>query len=67
MKYPREIFGSASSVSRHLACLGDLVASPAAREETEVLLLLPRLIAELPEPYRRVIVLRIFHDQLLDS
>jgi RNA polymerase sigma-B factor len=43
-------------------CLGDLVASPAAREETEDLLLLPRLIAELPEPDRTVIVLRFFHD-----
>ena len=43
-------------------CLGDLVASPAAREETEDLLLLPRLIAELPEPDRTVIVLRFFEN-----
>jgi RNA polymerase sigma-B factor len=43
-------------------CLGDLVASPAAREEAEDLLLLPRLIAELPERERVVIVLRFFHD-----
>jgi RNA polymerase sigma-B factor len=44
------------------SCLGDLVASPAAREETEDLLLLPTLVAELPEPDRTVIVLRFFHD-----
>jgi RNA polymerase sigma-B factor len=43
-------------------CLGDLVASPAAREEAEDLLLVPRLIAALPELDRRVIVLRFFHD-----
>jgi RNA polymerase sigma-B factor len=44
------------------SCLGDLVASPAAREETEDLLLLPTLVAELPEPDRTVIVLRFFYD-----
>jgi RNA polymerase sigma-B factor len=38
------------------------VASPAAREETEDLLLLPTLVAELPEPDRTVIVLRFFYD-----
>jgi RNA polymerase sigma-B factor len=43
-------------------CLGDLVAAPAAREETEDLVLLPSLVAALPEPDRTVIVLRFFHD-----
>jgi hypothetical protein len=38
------------------------VASPAAREETEDLLLPPTLVAELPEPDRTVIVLRFFYD-----
>src|SRR5215207_7505660 len=49
------------------SCLGDLVAAPAAREETEDLLLLPRLVAELPEPDRTVIVLRFFHDLSQDE
>jgi RNA polymerase sigma-B factor len=48
-------------------CLGDLMAAPAAREETEDLLLLPRLVAELPEPDRTVIVLRFFHDLSQDE
>jgi RNA polymerase sigma-B factor len=43
-------------------CLGDLVAAPAVREEAEDLLLLPRLVAALPEPDHTVIVLRFFHD-----
>ena len=34
-------------------CLGDLLAAPAAREEAEDLLLLPRLVAALPEPTAR--------------
>jgi RNA polymerase sigma-B factor len=38
------------------------VASPGARDEAEDLLLVPRLIAELPEPDRTVIVLRFFND-----
>src|SRR5215207_7493472 len=43
-------------------CLGDLLAAPAAREEAEDLLLLPRLVAALPEPDRTVIILRFFAD-----
>jgi RNA polymerase sigma-B factor len=43
-------------------CLGDLVASPGGREETEDLLVLPRLVAALPQPDRTVIVLRFFQD-----
>jgi RNA polymerase sigma-B factor len=43
-------------------CLGDLVAAPVSREDAEDLLLLPRLVAALPEPDRTVIVLRFFHD-----
>jgi len=43
-------------------CLGDLLAAPAAREEAEDLLLLPRLVAALPEPDRTVIILRFFVD-----
>jgi RNA polymerase sigma-B factor len=42
--------------------LGDLVAAPGPREESEDLLALPRLIAALPELDRRVIILRFFHD-----
>jgi RNA polymerase sigma-B factor len=49
------------------SCLGDLVAAPAPREETEDLLLLPRLVAALPEPDRTVIVLRFFHDLSQDE
>ena len=48
-------------------CLGDLVAAPVAHEEAEDLLLLPRLVAELPEPDRTVIVLRFFHDLSQDE
>jgi len=43
-------------------CLSDLVAAPGPREEPEDLLVLPQLIAALPELDRRVIVLRFFHD-----
>ena len=49
------------------SCLGDLVAAPAPREESEDLLLRPRLVAELPEPDRTVIVLRFFHDLSQDE
>jgi RNA polymerase sigma-B factor len=49
------------------SCLGDLVAAPAPREETEDLLLQPRLVAELPELDRTVIVLRFFHDLSQDE
>jgi RNA polymerase sigma-B factor len=43
-------------------CVGDLVATPAPREEPENLLILPELVAALPELERQVIVLRYFHD-----
>jgi len=43
-------------------CLGDLVASPAVGEEAEDLLLLPVLVATLPNLERQVVVLRFFHD-----
>ena len=42
--------------------LGDLLAAPGAREELEDLLVLPRLVAELPELEREVIILRFFQD-----
>jgi RNA polymerase sigma-B factor len=42
--------------------LGDLVAAPAAREEPEDLLVLPDLVARLPELEREVIVLRFFQE-----
>ena len=42
--------------------LGDLLAAPGPSEEPEDLLVLPRLIAALPERERTVIVLRFFHD-----
>jgi RNA polymerase sigma-B factor len=42
--------------------LGDLVAAPGAREESEDLLALPGLVAALPEREREVIVLRFFQD-----
>jgi RNA polymerase sigma-B factor len=48
-------------------CLGDLVAAPVAQEEAEDLLLLPRLVAALPEPDRTVIVLRFFADLTQDE
>ena len=48
-------------------CLGDLLAAPAAREEAEDLLLLPRLVAALPEPDRTVIILRFFADLTQDE
>ena len=43
-------------------CLGDLAAAPGPREEPEDLLVLPELVAALPEVERQVIVLRFFHD-----
>jgi RNA polymerase sigma factor (sigma-70 family) len=42
--------------------LGDLVAAPAAREEPEDLLALPRMVAALPQLEREVIVLRFFQE-----
>jgi RNA polymerase sigma-B factor len=42
--------------------LGDLVAAPGPREEPEDLLILPGLIAALPNLEREVIALRFFHD-----
>ena len=42
--------------------LGELVAAPTAREEPEDLLVLPGLVAGLPELEREVIVLRFFQD-----
>jgi RNA polymerase sigma-B factor len=42
--------------------MGDRLAAPAAREETEDLLLLPVLVAGLPDLERQVVVLRFFHD-----
>jgi RNA polymerase sigma-B factor len=42
--------------------LGDLLAAPGADEEPEDLLALTRLVAELPELERTVIVLRFFQD-----
>jgi RNA polymerase sigma-B factor len=42
--------------------LGDLVAAPEPREEPEDLLVLPGLVAALPELEREVIVLRFFQD-----
>jgi RNA polymerase sigma-B factor len=44
------------------ACLGDLLAAPGPRDEPEDLLTLTRLIAELPELERTVIVLRFFQE-----
>jgi RNA polymerase sigma-B factor len=42
--------------------LGDLVTAPAAKEEPEDLLVLPALVARLPQLEREVIVLRFFQD-----
>ena len=42
--------------------LGDLMATPGAREEPEDLLALPGLVSTLPELEREVIVLRFFQD-----
>jgi hypothetical protein len=42
--------------------LGDLMATPGAREEPEDLLALPGLVSALPELEREVIVLRFFQD-----
>jgi RNA polymerase sigma-B factor len=42
--------------------LGDLVAASGPREEPEDLLVLPGLVAALPDLEREVIVLRFFHD-----
>jgi RNA polymerase sigma-B factor len=42
--------------------LGDLMAAPEAREEPEVLLVLPGLVSVLPELEHEVIVLRFFQD-----
>jgi RNA polymerase sigma-B factor len=42
--------------------VGDRLAAPAAREEAEDLLLLPVLVAALPDLERQVVVLRFFHD-----
>jgi RNA polymerase sigma-B factor len=44
------------------ASLGDLVVAPGPWEEPEDLLVLPELVAALPELERQVIVLRFFHD-----
>jgi RNA polymerase sigma-B factor len=43
-------------------CLGDLLAAPGPRDEPEDLLALTRLVAELPELERTVIVLRFFQE-----
>jgi RNA polymerase sigma-B factor len=43
-------------------CLGDLLAAPGPREEPEDLLALSRLIADLPELERTVVVLRFFQE-----
>jgi RNA polymerase sigma-B factor len=42
--------------------VGDRLAAPAAREESEDLLLLPVLVAALPDREREVVVLRFFED-----
>jgi RNA polymerase sigma-B factor len=42
--------------------LGELVAAPAAREEPEDLLVLPHMVAALPQLEREVIMLRFFQD-----
>jgi len=42
--------------------LGDLVAAPAAREEPEDLLVLPGMVAALPQLEREVITLRFFQE-----
>jgi RNA polymerase sigma-B factor len=42
--------------------LGDLLAAPAAREEPEDLLVLPRMVAALPQLEREVILLRFFQE-----
>ena len=44
------------------ASLGDLVAAPEPSEEPENLMVLPDLVAALPELERQVIELRFFHD-----
>jgi RNA polymerase sigma-B factor len=44
------------------ACVGDLVATPEAREEPEDLLALSGLLAALPRLEREVIMLRFFQD-----
>ena len=43
--------------------LGDLIADAPAEADIEDLLVLPDLIATLPEQERRAVVLRFFHDQ----
>ena len=43
-------------------CLGDRLPAPEPREEPEDLLALTRLLAELPEKERTVVVLRFFED-----
>jgi RNA polymerase sigma-B factor len=43
-------------------CLGDLLPAPGAGEEPEDLLVLPGLVARLPEPEREVIMLRFFQE-----
>lgn len=42
--------------------LADLVAAPTAHEECEDLLVLPTLLAKLPEVKREVVLLRFFAD-----
>jgi RNA polymerase sigma-B factor len=42
--------------------VGDRLAAPAAREEAQDLLLLPVLVAALPDLERQVVVLRFFED-----
>ena len=44
------------------ACLGDLMVAPGVREEPEDILVLPGLVAALPELEREVIMLRFFQD-----
>ncbi|MFL6187435.1 MAG: sigma-70 family RNA polymerase sigma factor [Actinomycetes bacterium] len=47
--------------------MGDLVAAPGPREEPEDLLVLPGLLADLPELERQIIVLRYFQDLNQDA
>ena len=47
---------------RNGGCLGDLVATPGAREVPEDLLALTGMLAALPRLEREVIVLRFFQD-----
>jgi RNA polymerase sigma-B factor len=42
--------------------VGDRLAAPAAREEAEDLLVLPVLVAALPDREREIVVLRFFED-----